>query len=137
MREAHRPAPAPFRSWTEGETCIAYHPRLHTNLGVATVYEDFWEVVGAASGHAGVVKMLEDSAGRPVTPRRSLVPVWSVESMALGPCRNTGLCLEHVYQIRLLLLDPPGGDGVDRDAGGCRWIRWWSVRRRWTCTRRR
>jgi transcriptional regulator with XRE-family HTH domain len=32
-----------FRNWRAGETCIAYHPRLHRDLATATVVEDFME----------------------------------------------------------------------------------------------
>jgi hypothetical protein len=37
--------------------------------------------------------------------------------MARSPCRNAGLCLEHVYQTRLLLLGSRGRRRcVDSDA---------------------
>jgi hypothetical protein len=38
--------------------------------------------------------------------------------MARSPCRNAGLCLEHVHQTRLLLLGSRGRRcSIDRDAG--------------------
>lgn len=37
----HRPAPETPRDWSDGDQCLAYHPRLHPSVALATIVEDF------------------------------------------------------------------------------------------------